>query len=48
MLKRAPGLLDALDGAGDIVIMDNLVAHMTAGIRQAIQARGSKPVNLPP
>jgi transposase len=34
--------------AGDIVVMDNLSSHKTAGVRQAIEAVGAKLLYLPP
>ena len=34
--------------AGDIVVMDNLPAHKTAGVRDAIERRGAKLMFLPP
>lgn len=33
---------------GDVVIMDNLPAHKTAGVRDAIESAGAKLVFLPP
>jgi transposase len=33
---------------GDLVIMDNLRAHKTAGIREAIEQAGAQVVYLPP
>lgn len=33
---------------GDVVIMDNLPAHKTAGVRDAIEAAGAKLMFLPP
>jgi transposase len=33
---------------GDIVIMDNLPAHKTAGVRDAIEGAGAKLMFLPP
>jgi transposase len=33
---------------GDIVIMDNLRAHMVAGIREHIEAHGAQLISLPP
>nr|WP_244306899.1 IS630 family transposase [Azotobacter salinestris] len=35
-------------GAGDIVVMDNLGSHKVAGVREAIQARGAELCYLPP
>ena len=34
--------------AGDIVVMDNLKPHKTAGVREAIEAAGAKLLYLPP
>lgn len=34
--------------AGDIVVMDNLPAHKTAGVRDAIERAGAKLMFLPP
>lgn len=34
--------------AGDIIVMDNLPAHKTAGVRVAIEGRGAKLMFLPP
>lgn len=34
--------------AGDIVVMDNLPAHKTAGVRDAIEAAGARLMFLPP
>lgn len=34
--------------AGDVVIMDNLAAHKTTGVREAIEAVGARLVYLPP
>ncbi len=33
---------------GDVVIMDNLPAHKTAGVRHAIKRAGAKFMFLPP
>ncbi len=33
---------------GDIVVMDNLSAHKTAGVREAIEAAGANVLYLPP
>ena len=33
---------------GDIVVMDNLGAHKVEGVREAIEARGARPIYLPP
>lgn len=33
---------------GDVVIMDNLVTHKVAGVRQAIEALGARLLYLPP
>jgi transposase len=33
---------------GDVVIMDNLAAHKTIGVREAIKARGARLFLLPP
>jgi len=35
-------------GTGDVVIMDNLPAHKTAGVRDAIEGAGAKLMFLPP
>jgi transposase len=35
-------------GPGDIVIMDNLSSHKTAGVRRAIEAAGASVAYLPP
>jgi len=34
--------------AGDIVVMDNLASHKTAGVRTAIEAVGAEVLYLPP
>ena len=34
--------------AGDIVVLDNLGAHRCAAAREAVEARGARPVFLPP
>ena len=34
--------------AGDIVVMDNLLAHKVAGIKELIEERGAKLIYLPP
>ena len=34
--------------AGDIVILDNLPAHKTSGVREAIEAAGARMLFLPP
>jgi transposase len=39
----APGL-----GAGDIVVMDNLLAHKVGSVREMIEARGARLLCLPP
>ena len=33
---------------GDIVVLDNLSAHKVAGVREAIEAAGARPLYLPP
>ena len=33
---------------GDVVIMDNLPAHKSAGVRDAIEAAGARLLYLPP
>ena len=33
---------------GDVVVMDNLPAHKTAGVRDAIEAAGASLLYLPP
>ena len=33
---------------GDIVVMDNLLAHKVAGIKELIESRGAKLIYLPP
>src|SRR5690606_31171698 len=34
--------------AGDVVVMDNLPAHKTSGVRDAIERAGAKLMFLPP
>ena len=34
--------------AGVVVVMDNLPAHQTSGVRDAIERAGAKRISLPP
>jgi transposase len=44
----AEQMLAPVLAAGDIVVMDNLPAHKVTGVREAIEARGTELLYLPP